>query len=159
MDSIDISELKNYSPGLIEAFLVPLVSERLEIIIPKQLPEVASLPESIFHVYSEAAYIGDQFSRVSETFSYFVPCASLPESFRFIVDCRNLPGLVQVIHHIVTGYFYNASEENDIFNDKVSAFFRDAVENRVTSSVWGLIGIATGAFDRMNKGDEYGDHE
>ena len=154
MERIDINELKNYSPELIEEFLAPLAAadERLEIIVPKPVKDAASVDWSVFYIYAFGAYIGEVLFKASASFTYSVPCPTLSDPFIFTVDCRNLPGLVKAISDVVKGY----CEQDFDFEHDAYMYYVDAFKDDSTSSsgVWGLLYIATEFFEKANEEDD-----
>ena len=165
MESIDLSELKNYNAELVEEFLAPLAGQRLEITFAKEQdlsdfypPEDLTIHYAGFHIYREAAYIGQQLALASESFAYYVPCPTLMEPFRFIVDCRNIPALTKALTYIIDGHFFDDMIIWDDFHWKAEDFYIAVVHKKETCYTQGLIQVASdffnGEFSVGTDGDE-----
>lgn len=150
METIDLSELINYEAALIQEMLLPLIGERLELVLPKQPPCGVDETNAPVYMYAEAAYIGHLLGLVSETFAYHVPCPAGDEPFRFLVDCRQMADLVETIHYIVNGHFFDNSDENDEFTDKYSQYFADT-DDVPACAASGLLEIALDELCRINE--------
>ena len=148
MESINITELKNYSPELIQEYLEQLQEPRLEIVIDKESGiKEDSIAYYTFCVYAEAAYAADLLSFASESFGYYTPCPSVIEPFRFVVDLRDIPGVVKALHEIATGYC-NTEDGNahDEYFEKAQQYYLDTALDQRNSYVWGLLKTAGEAF-------------
>jgi len=167
MESIDLSILKNYDAELIGEFLAPFAGQRIDIVIQKETdfshicdPEEMDDLYPGFHIYREAAYIGQQLSFASRTFAYYVPCPTLMEPFRFFVDCSYIPALSQALSYIIEGHFFEETLANFDFHNNADEYYYSVINDEEYCDTMGLIQVATdfinGHFE-VHSGDDEGD--
>lgn len=160
MESIDITEFKNYSPKLIRQYLEQLRSLRVEILIQKKLtPEGQSIPWFTFCSYAEAAYAAYLLNSASKNFGYYTPCPSLIEPFRFVVDLMNIPALAKELHYIVSAYLDEDGGKHKEYFDKAHNFYCESWMKQINSYPWGLLSMAGEAVSQFNEEDEQADNE
>jgi hypothetical protein len=160
METIDILELKNYSPEVIKELLEQLKGPRVEIRVDKRFGTgEESISFFTYRLYAEASYAAHLLCFASQSFGYYTPCPTLIEPFRFVVDLRDIPALVKELHYIAAAYCNPDSAEYTEYFNKAERYYLDAFNNIVNSYVWGLLYMASEAIMKFNNEEAEEDEE
>ena len=142
MAKIILKELKDYDLKSIHEYLI--LQEDLTLEMEMRFWP-AAMPQKIFLyvLYRKAAYFGHLLSKVSDTFSYYVPLDTLDPVFKFRVRVQDLLKLAEVIYQMLEGYF-GESELCEQYNEDEAAYWKMVEEMELDTPVWGLVEVGMG---------------
>ena len=141
MQTINLHDLKNYTPRLITELLSQQNDNTFEIIIPRDQLDPDDKNFSIFWQYHMAAFAGQQLYNVAESFAYDVPCPKKQTAFRFEIEVCNPKRLASALAFISCGYFDN-DDTMLRFNQGAADYLSDSFEGKIDCPTWGLLHIA-----------------
>lgn len=131
MNTIDISELHNYSVEDWQDYLKEKQSEKYVIYLPKETLYGYSDKVDIAIEYGIAAFIGEKLKGASEEFSYHVPDPSQQESFDFTIKPKSHEELAEILALITTGITSDDEEAESDFHEEVSGYLYGANQDNV----------------------------
>lgn len=137
MAKIILKELKDYDLTSIHEYLILQEDTTFEL---EMHFWPAAMPQKIFLyvLYIKAAYFGHLLSKVSDTFSHYVPLDTLDPVFKFRVSVQDLFKLAEVIYKMLEGYF-GESELCEQYNDAEEQYWKKVGEMKIDTPVWGLV--------------------
>lgn len=141
MQSINITDLRNYNAKLILEYLNIQQGLSFEIIIPKESVDPDDRNFSIFWQYYCASYAGQLLFNKANSFAYYVPCPQKQNDFRFQIEVESRDSLSHALAFIIAGYFTDGSTMLR-FNEQASKYFDDSFTGKTDSACWGLLYIA-----------------
>ncbi len=143
MQTISLSDLKNYDQALIKEYLEKYPLNQFKIIFPRmdKSKNEDLLPPPAFWDFHLAAWAGQLLKNIAQSFSMFIPDPESNSPIYFNVYIQNREKLVKVLSHCEAGFFQE-SDEMIRFHDEALKYFRDAFEGETTSHCWGLLYVA-----------------
>ena len=140
MVTITYKYLKDFTLAQIKEYLDILNDPDYQLVY--EFEECYARKHHLIHHFETVAYMGQLFSEISKSFSYFIPNETIKLHFMFRMTIYSTDKLANLLFRCLNASYIRNEADTINFYYGLDRFMDDMVEEKVTPATWGLFYVA-----------------